>query len=73
MTRAASAAGLLLIRGVVDARAVLRADVVALAHALGRVVLLEERLQQVGVGDLLGVERDQTASAWPVFALQTSS
>ena len=45
--------------GEVDARAVLGADVVALAHALGRVVLLEEDLQQVGVGDLLRVEGDQ--------------
>ena len=38
------AGGLLLLRrGEVDRRAVLRADVVALAHALGRVVDLEER------------------------------
>ena len=39
--------------------AVLGADVVALAHALGRVVLLEEDLEQVGVGDLRRVEGDQ--------------
>ena len=42
---------LLLGRGEVDRRAVLGADVVALAEALGRVVDLEERLDQVGVGD----------------------
>src|SRR5215470_16282410 len=39
----------------VDAGAILRAHVVALAHALGRVVVLPERLQQLLVGDLLGV------------------
>ena len=51
--------GLLLgVVGEVDARAVLGADVVALAHPLGRVVLLEEDLEQVGVGDLLRVEGD---------------
>src|SRR5215510_12240875 len=31
----------------VDARAILRADIVALAHALGRVMILPERLQQL--------------------------
>src|SRR5262245_47227174 len=39
----------------VDARAVLRAYVIALAHALGRVVVLPERLEQLFVGDLLRV------------------
>ena len=53
------AGGLLLLRGrVVDRGAVLGADVVALAHALGRVVDLEEPLHQVGVGDDGGVEDD---------------
>src|SRR6478752_5698938 len=42
----------------VDRRAVLRADVVALAEALGRVVDLEERLHQVGEGHLRRVEDD---------------
>ena len=32
---------------VIDARAILRADIVALAHALGRVVALPEQLQQL--------------------------
>ena len=32
---------------IIDARAILRADIVALAHALGRVVALEEELQQL--------------------------
>src|SRR5258708_14588837 len=49
----------LAIAGEVDAGAVLSADVVALAHPLGRVVLLEEDLEQVGVGDLLGIEGDE--------------
>src|SRR3954471_10885941 len=49
---------LLLGRRVVDRGAVLGADVIALAVALGRVVDLEERLDEVGVGDLLGVEHD---------------
>src|SRR6478609_1034506 len=51
--------GLLLLGGrPVDRGAVLGADVVALAHALGRVVDLEELLDQVGVGHLGGVEDD---------------
>src|SRR5688500_9336875 len=41
---------LLVVEGV-ERRAVLRAHVVALAHALRRVVALPEDLQQVGVGD----------------------
>src|SRR5215207_5025797 len=41
---------------VVNAGAVLRADVVALPHALRRVVALPEHLQQVLVGHLLRVE-----------------
>src|SRR3954467_10810018 len=36
---------LLLVAKSVDRRAILRADVVALAHALGRVVIFPERLQ----------------------------
>ena len=39
-------------RGHIDAGAILRADVVALAHALRRVVALPERLEQRLVGDL---------------------
>jgi len=53
------AGGLLLLGGgPVDRRAVLGAHVVALAHALGGVVDLEELLHQVGVGDDGGVEDD---------------
>ena len=49
------ARGLLLLgRGEVDGGAVLRADVVALAHALGRVVHLEERADQLGVATAAG-------------------
>src|SRR5689334_180844 len=43
----------------VDRRAILRADVVALAHALGRVVVFPEHLQQLFVSDLLRIEHDQ--------------
>src|SRR5690606_10070231 len=39
-----------------DHRAVLGSHVVALAHALGGVVALPEDLEQVGVGDAVGVE-----------------
>ena len=46
-----------LARGV-DHRAVLRADVVALAHALGGIVRLPEDAQQIVVADLAGVEDD---------------
>src|SRR5687767_14505467 len=46
----------LLVDGIgVDRRAVLAADVVALAHALGRVVVLPEDLEQLIVGGLPGV------------------
>src|SRR5918997_676112 len=48
----------LLVAGGVDRRAVLRAHVVALAHALGRVVVLEEDLQQLLVAHLLRVVAD---------------
>jgi hypothetical protein len=40
---------------VVDAGAVLRADVVPLAHALGRVVGLPEHLQELVIADVLRV------------------
>src|SRR4051794_35208139 len=43
---------------VIDRRAVARADVVALAIPRRRVVDLEEELEDVAVGDLLGVEDD---------------
>ena len=36
----------------IDAGSVLRADIVALAHALGRVVVLPELAQQFGIADL---------------------
>src|SRR5215207_8198513 len=49
----------LLVVGVVDRRAVLRAYVVALAHPLRWVVGLPEHREQVTVGDLLGVEDDE--------------
>src|ERR1700756_372810 len=40
----------------VDRAAILRADVVALTHALGRIVAFPERLQETLVGDLLRIE-----------------
>src|SRR5205085_384223 len=43
----------------VDGRAVLGADVVALAHALGGIVAFPERLQQIVVRDPLGVVGDE--------------
>src|SRR6476646_770470 len=43
----------------VDRRAVLRADVISLTHALRRVVVLPEELEQLLVARLLGVEDDQ--------------
>src|SRR5919199_260414 len=49
----------LLVIGVVDRRAVLRAYVVALAHPLRWVVGLPEHREQVTVGDLLAVEDDE--------------
>ena len=48
----------LLVAGVEDRRPVAGADVVALPVERGRVVDLEEELQQVPVGDLLRVEDD---------------
>src|SRR6185436_10167306 len=39
----------------IDAGAILRADVVALAHALRGVMALPERLEQALIGDLLGI------------------
>src|SRR5215211_271867 len=51
--------GALLVRAVVDGGAVLRADVIALAHALGRVVSLPERAQDLVVRDLRRVEHDE--------------
>src|SRR5690349_23646479 len=44
---------------VVDTRAVLRADVVALAHALRRVMALPERLQELLVAELLRIVDDE--------------
>src|SRR4051794_3353586 len=49
----------LLVVGVVDGRPVLRADVVALTHALRRVVALPEELEHLLVAGLLGVEDDE--------------
>src|SRR6516165_2225989 len=43
----------------VDRASILRADVVALTHALRRVVVLPERLQQALIGDLLRIEHHQ--------------
>src|SRR4029079_18330625 len=43
----------------VDRRAVLGADIVALAHALGRIVVLPEALQQRVIARLLRVEDDE--------------
>src|SRR5215218_286532 len=50
---------LLLLRAVVDGRAVLGADVVALPHALRRVVALPEGAQHVVERDLRGIEDDE--------------
>jgi hypothetical protein len=50
--------GGLAVGGHIDPRAVLGADVAALAHALGRVVVLPERLEQGLVGDHARVEDD---------------
>ena len=49
---------LLRVRGHVDRRAVLRADVIPLPHPLRRVVRLPEQLEQVGVRHLGRVEDD---------------
>src|SRR5215467_7504560 len=49
----------LFIVGVVDPRAVLRADVVALTHPLCGIVVLPEDLQQLLVTDLLRIEDDE--------------
>src|SRR4029078_13143006 len=49
--------GPLRVGGHVDPGAVLRADVVALAHPLGRVVALPEHPQQLVVGDVPRTER----------------
>src|SRR4051812_20340221 len=43
----------------VNPRTVLGADVVALAHALGRIVILPEHLQEIVVRDPLRIEHDQ--------------
>src|ERR1700688_4456770 len=43
----------------VDAGPVLRADVVALAHALGRVVVLPKGFQELLVGDFLRIVDDE--------------
>src|SRR5829696_3335983 len=49
----------LLVTRVVDCRAVLRADVVALTHPLRRVMGLPEHCEQFPVGDLLRIEDDE--------------
>src|SRR5207237_3615599 len=43
----------------VDRRAILGADIVALAHALRRVVIFPERLQELLVADLLRIDHNQ--------------
>ncbi len=53
------AAGALQVVEHVDARPVLRADIVALPHALRGVVALPEHAQQVLVADLLGIEHHE--------------
>src|SRR5271166_4135956 len=45
--------------GRVDRRTVLRSDVIALAHALGRVMILPEDLEQILVGDFGWVVGDE--------------
>ena len=56
----------------VDRRAVLRADVVALTHALRRVVVLPEHLEQVLVADHRRVEDHEDRLGVPVCPLHTS-
>src|SRR5215211_6229675 len=51
--------------GQVDRRAVLRPDVVALAHALGRIVALPEETEQLVVGDLIRAIGDQNRLGVP--------
>src|SRR5450756_636724 len=43
----------------IDRGAILGADVVALTHALGRIVTFPERLEQLVVGGLVGIEHHQ--------------
>src|SRR5579872_1731510 len=50
---------LLLLVEVVDARSILRADVVPLPHPLRRIVGLPERLQQIVVRDASGIKDDE--------------
>src|SRR5581483_5643108 len=59
---------LLLGRIGVDRRAVLRADIVALAHALGRVVAFPEHLQEAVIADDLGVVDDEYDLGMPGLA-----
>jgi len=47
---------LLLVGVSVDARSVRRSPVITLPHALRRVVVLPEELEQIGVGDLVWVK-----------------
>src|SRR6266516_5173103 len=51
----------MLLRGVVvvDARSILRADIVALAHALRGIVVLPKDLEQILVADRFRIEDDQ--------------
>jgi hypothetical protein len=56
----------------VDRRAIGRADIVALAHALGRIVAFPEDAQQVAIGDLAGSKTTSTTSAWPVMPVVVS-
>src|SRR5580704_1891991 len=39
----------------IDAGAILRARIISLPHALGRIVVLPERLEQAFIGNLLGI------------------
>ena len=72
-SREASAARRCAVAVRVDRRPVLRADVVALAHALRRVVALPEDAQQLVVTDALRVEDDQHDLGVTGQAEQTSS
>src|SRR5262245_34569757 len=61
LKRRARAPGGLLLRVpvTVDRGSILRADIVSLAHALGRVVVLPEDPEKILVADLRGIEGDE--------------
>src|SRR4029077_6227040 len=59
---------LLLLGEIIDAGTVLRADVVSLTHALGRVVRLEEDLEKLLVADLRRIVNEEHSLVMPGHA-----